>query len=179
MDAVVVYESMWGNTAAIARAIAEGLGSGAVALTTDAATPRIIELTDLVVAGAPVHAMNLPTRQTRVSASEKHLGSPGLPADVSHPALREWFEDLPRGPRFAAAFETHIRGPLGRGAATAIAARFALARYELIDEPHGFTVRLKTSSSEPASLLMPGEEDKAREWGRRLAIRLSAYTGIS
>jgi len=29
MKAVVVYESFWGNTAAIARSIAEGIGSGA------------------------------------------------------------------------------------------------------------------------------------------------------
>ena len=28
MKAVVVYESLWGNTAAIARAIAEGIGEG-------------------------------------------------------------------------------------------------------------------------------------------------------
>lgn len=179
MDAVVVYESMWGNTEAIARAIAEGFGAGAVALTTDEATPQIIERADLVVAGAPVHAMNLPTHQTRASASEKPLGDPGLPADVSHPALRDWLENIPRGPRCAAAFETHIRGPLGRGAARAIAARFAAARYELLDEPQGFTVRLKTSSSEPASLLMPGEEDRARQWGKRLAVRLGAYTGAS
>ena len=49
MDAVVVYESMWGNTAAIARAIAAGLGGDAVALTTDAATPEVIEGCRLVV----------------------------------------------------------------------------------------------------------------------------------
>ena len=29
MKAVVVYESLWGNTAAIAAAIAEGMGDGA------------------------------------------------------------------------------------------------------------------------------------------------------
>jgi flavodoxin len=28
MKAVVVYESLWGNTAAVARAIAEGMGLG-------------------------------------------------------------------------------------------------------------------------------------------------------
>ena len=34
MKAIVVYESMWGNTAAIARAIAEGIGPEARALST-------------------------------------------------------------------------------------------------------------------------------------------------
>ena len=32
MKAIVVYESLWGNTAAIARAIAEGIGPEARAL---------------------------------------------------------------------------------------------------------------------------------------------------
>jgi flavodoxin len=34
MKAIVVYESLWGNTAAIARAIAEGIGLEARALST-------------------------------------------------------------------------------------------------------------------------------------------------
>src|SRR4029079_12934400 len=42
MDAVIVYESLWGNTAAVARAIAEGFGPGARVLTTDHATPAAV-----------------------------------------------------------------------------------------------------------------------------------------
>ena len=42
MKAVVVYESLWGNTAAIARAIAAGLGPEAKALSTAEATPDIL-----------------------------------------------------------------------------------------------------------------------------------------
>lgn len=179
MDAVVVFESMWGNTAAIAHEIAAGLGAGAAALTTDEATPRVIKSCTLVVAGAPVHGLNLPTQQTRRSASEKALGKPGLHADVSHPSLREWFETLPPGPRYAAVFDTHIGGPLGHGAMSAIASRFADAGYEMLDDPHGFTVRLRTSSAEPASLLMPGQEEFAREWGQRLAMRLRAHRAAS
>jgi flavodoxin len=34
MKAIVVYESYWGNTAAVARAIAEGLGPDARAIST-------------------------------------------------------------------------------------------------------------------------------------------------
>ena len=37
MKAIVVYESLWGNTAAIARAIAEGIGPEARALSTSPA----------------------------------------------------------------------------------------------------------------------------------------------
>ncbi|MCD6552991.1 MAG: hypothetical protein J7M16_03140 [Anaerolineae bacterium] len=61
MKAIVVYESLWGNTAAIARAIAEGLGPGARALSTAEATSEAIADADLIVAGAPVHSLSLPT----------------------------------------------------------------------------------------------------------------------
>jgi flavodoxin len=37
MKAIVVYESHWGNTEAVARAIAEGIGPDAEAMTTDQA----------------------------------------------------------------------------------------------------------------------------------------------
>ncbi|WP_297081112.1 hypothetical protein [uncultured Demequina sp.] len=168
MDAVVVFESMWGNTAAIARAIAAGLGGDAVALTTDAATPAVIEASRLVVAGAPVHALNLPTEATRESASAKRQGEHGLAADVTHPPMREWLEGLPRGPRKYAAYETRIRGPLGHGAARAIARHFLDLGYTELEEPRGFTVALTTRSSDPAALLLPGQEEEARRWGAHL-----------
>ena len=47
MKAIVVYESHWGNTAAIARAIAEGLGPEARALTTAEATGEAVAGADL------------------------------------------------------------------------------------------------------------------------------------
>ena len=46
MKAIVVYESHWGNTAAIASAIAEGLGQGARVLTTTDATGEALEELD-------------------------------------------------------------------------------------------------------------------------------------
>ena len=55
MKAIVVYESLWGNTAAIARAIAEGIGPEARALSTAEATGPAIADVDLLVAGSPFH----------------------------------------------------------------------------------------------------------------------------
>lgn len=50
MNAVVVYESHWGNTAAVARAVAEGLGPEARALTTDeASTASIVTLPETMI----------------------------------------------------------------------------------------------------------------------------------
>ena len=51
MKAIVVYESHWGNTAAIARAIAEGLGPEARALSTAEATGEAVAGADLIVRG--------------------------------------------------------------------------------------------------------------------------------
>ena len=61
MRAIVVYESHWGNTAQIARAIAEGIGPDAQALNTDDATPSVVAAAELVVAGAPLMALGLPS----------------------------------------------------------------------------------------------------------------------
>ncbi|GIG55137.1 hypothetical protein [Demequina activiva] len=168
MDAVVVYESMWGNTSTVARAIAAGLGRGTQALATDAATPAAIGSCRLVVAGAPVHAMGLPTDTTRASAAAKRQGVDGLSADLGHPPLRDWLEGLAAGPRLYAAFETRIRGPLGRGAVRGIARAFEEAGWAALDEPRGFTVALTTRSAEPAALLLPGQEEAAHRWGEHL-----------
>ena len=51
--------------AAIARAIAEGLGPDALALTTDAPPAETIRDADLIVAGAPVLGFSLPSDQMR------------------------------------------------------------------------------------------------------------------
>ncbi len=61
MKAVVVYELLWGNTAAIARAIAEGIGNGTRALSTLEASSALLEGANLIVAGAPVLGFSLPT----------------------------------------------------------------------------------------------------------------------
>jgi flavodoxin len=60
MHALVVFESHWGNTAAVAEAIAAGIGPGARAIPTSEATPELVQAADLGVAGAPVMAFGLP-----------------------------------------------------------------------------------------------------------------------
>ena len=106
MQAIVVYKSHWGNTEAVARAIAEGIGTGARALTTDEATSDVVAGADLVVAGAPVIAFSLP-RAGAATQLEGDTKAP-RPADVSHPMLRTWLDALPAGRGWYAAFETRI-----------------------------------------------------------------------
>lgn len=174
MDAVVVYESLWGNTAAIARAIADGLGEGARALSTAEATPEVIAAARIVVAGAPVHAMSLPSEQSRESAKGKPQGRDELAADLGHPAMRTWLTTLPRGARLGAAFDTRVRGPLGHGASKAISRALEASGFTLLGPPRGFTVHMKTHESVPGALLYDGELEAAREWGRTLRENATA-----
>src|SRR4051794_11315926 len=107
MKAVVVYESIYGNTAAIARAIAEGIGSGARAVSTAEASRAATADADLIVAGAPVMGFRLPTDKMRETAAE----DPKAPThpDIAHPSMRSWLEALPAGHGRGAAFETRLR----------------------------------------------------------------------
>ena len=96
MKAVVIYESLWGNTAAIARAIAEGIGPQARALNTAEASSEMITDADLIVAGSPVLAFRLPDEKIRqsIGADSAHAHRP---PDLSHPSMRSWLAALPRG----------------------------------------------------------------------------------
>ena len=96
MKAVVVYESLWGNTATIARAIAEGIGPEARVLTTAAATAAEVADADLIVAGAPVIGFKLPTDKMR-EGIRRNPGRAPAPPDLSHPAMQSWLEALPPG----------------------------------------------------------------------------------
>jgi len=78
MKAVVVYESLWGNTAATAHAIAAGIGPDAQALPTDQASDAIIAEAGLIVAhSAPApheRCWEAPRRQEQAAGPAKmHL----------------------------------------------------------------------------------------------------------
>jgi hypothetical protein len=165
MQAIVVYESHWGNTAAVARAIAEGIGPDARVLNTTEATPEVVASAELVVAGAPVMAFGLPS-DGMIANTAKDPKAP-VPADVSHPSLRTWLEELPHvdaGPAVhrAAAFETKLWWSPG-GATGAIDARFRKAGFATVERARKFVVK---GAYGP---LREGELDRARAWGRELA----------
>ena len=166
MKAVVVYESLWGNTAAVAHAIAEGIGPDASALTTDAATPEVVGDADLLVAGAPVLGFSLATEKMRESVAGSEAGAP-QPPDLAHPSMRSWLEGLPHGQGRAAAFETRIWWS-PRGATGDIQKGLAGAGFATLGKPHKFVVTDKYGP------LREGELDRAREWGRELRQSFAA-----
>ncbi|MFI5262111.1 MAG: flavodoxin [Candidatus Limnocylindrales bacterium] len=161
MRAVVVYESLWGNTAAVARAIAEGIGPDARALTTDEATATVLEGADLVVAGAPVIAFGLLSESMRARLASDQGDAPARP-DLTHPSLRGWLAGLPAAHGRAAAFETGLRWSPG-GAKGAIMRGLEGAGYAPVGKAARFIVQGKYGP------LREGELVKASAWGAALA----------
>jgi hypothetical protein len=159
MHAIVVYESHWGCTKAVAHAIAEGIGEEARALTTDEATPEVVARADLIVAGAPVIAFALP-RAGAAAQLAADTKAP-RPADVSHPLLRTWLDGIPGGRGRFAAFETRIWWS-PRGSTGTIESRLSKAGYTRIAKAERFVV---AGAYGP---LREGELERAREWGATL-----------
>lgn len=161
MKAIVVYESHWGNTEAVARAIAAGIGPEAEAMTTDQASGAAVADADLIVAGAPVIAFGLPRDAMRDQIAAGGEKAP-RPPDVSHPLLRTWLDALPVSEGWGAAFETRIWWS-PRGATGAIDAKLKKAGYRRAGTSERFIV---DGAYGP---LKDGELERARTWGTSLA----------
>ncbi len=159
MKAVVVYESLWGNTAAIARSIAEGAGPDAVALTTDEATGPAIRGADLIVAGAPLLGFALPTEAMR-DGIRKDKNAP--PPDLAHPSMRSWLETVPDGTGLCCGFETRIWWSPG-SAAKKCSEGLRSHGYAAAGKDEKFIVTGKYGP------LKDGELERARLWGAQLA----------
>jgi flavodoxin len=94
MKALVVYESMFGNTEKIARAVTDGVGESMdvqLAEVADAPTDPSPDVA-LIVAGGPTHAFSMSRENTRTDAIRKgaHKGEREF-------GLREWMAALPSG----------------------------------------------------------------------------------
>ena len=164
MKAVVVYESIWGSTAAVARAVAEGLGPDTPALSTSEATPAALAGVDLVVAGAPLMAFSLPTESTRNNLGSYEAKAP-RPPDLSAPSMRSWLETVPRSSGRCAAFETRFRWSPG-SATRSILRGLERAGYRSADKGQRFLI---AGTYGP---MRDGELERAREWGAKLAKSL-------
>ncbi len=167
MNALVVYESLYGNTRKVADAIADGLRDAAhvdVVAVSDAA-PTSLASTDMLVVGGPTHIHGLTSTLSRKGARDDAVKK-GLPEpDLAGPPLREWFDDIqrPQQPREAAAFDTRIGKPklLTGSAASGIARRLRGHGYHVVAE-ESFIV------DDTAGPLHEGELERARAWGRAL-----------
>src|SRR4029077_3035364 len=101
MRAVIVYESMYGNTHRIADAIAKGMkpGNEVTVIPVSTVTRELLNGADLVVAGGPTHVHGISRASTRKAAVEQAGKSAGrLTLDASAtadgPGLRDWFSSV-------------------------------------------------------------------------------------
>jgi hypothetical protein len=177
MKAVVVYESMYGNTHLVADAIGAGLRERAAAndaivvVPVGAATPQVLAGADLVVVGGPTHAHGMSrvtTRKAAVAAAEKPESPLEVDPDAEGPGLREWFDSLDglgALPTQAAAFDTRMDAPplLTGRASQGIARRLRNAGCHLVAVPESFLVT-------KGDHLADHEEQHARGWGADLVI---------
>ena len=87
MKALVVYESMFGNTEQIARAVAAGLAESIEVQLAEVADAPMEADPDvaLIVAGGPTHACSMSRTSTRADAVSK-----GAHIDEAEFGLREW-----------------------------------------------------------------------------------------
>ena len=170
MRAVVVYESMYGNTHSIAKAIASGLedvGADIVVVPAAGLHRDMLEGADLVVAGGPTHIHGMSSWRTRKGAVES-ARKPGsglvIDAGADGSGLRDWLLGQGRAAGRAAAFDTRLDGPAaftGR-ASKGIARQLAKRGFTMVARPESFLVT-------KANQLVPGEAERATEWGRQLA----------
>jgi hypothetical protein len=166
VNAVVVYESMYGNTRSIAEAIAEGLGGANVVPVHEAAGPAGVA--ELLVVGGPTHMHGLATSLSRRMAAEAAEEDGGVslePGATAEPGLRRWLHELShREGADAAAFDTRLdKSPTMTGtAARGIARRLGRHGYNVVDS-ESFLVR---DSEGP---LEDGELERARAWGEKLS----------
>lgn len=159
MRAVVVFESMFGNTRAIADAVAEGLRRHIDVEVMEVGRAGSEADADLLVVGGPTRAFGMSRPATREDAAKRG-------AVVSRTTgVREWLGGLSgdgRG-RAVAAFDTRIRvRGLPGSAARGVAKQLRRRGYELVVPPESFYV------SDTEGPLRTGELDRARQWGDRL-----------
>jgi hypothetical protein len=153
MRALVVYESMYGNTHAIATDIAAGLRETheVVIVPVAMATADLVAGADLLVVGGPTHMHGLSTASSRELAA-KSAAKPGsglmLEPHVAGPGLRDWLDGLAdRHAAPAAAFDTRVTGmPALTGRASHGIRKLLLRHgYFLIAPPESFLVSQRST----------------------------------
>jgi hypothetical protein len=167
--ALVVYESMFGNTREVALAIAEGVRQVMAVDTVEIVDAPATVPSDvgLLVVGGPTHGHGMTNPRSRADAA-KRAGSRLVSRGSG---MREWIEGLTPGSGevAAAAFDTRIKGPefLWGSAAKGAAKLLATAGFRVMP-PKSFLVGGPTGDL--FDRLEDDQVDTARAWGKELAV---------
>jgi len=154
-NALIIFDSYFGNTEQIARAIGEGIGSGAYVMILKAGdvTPEQLQDANILVVGSPTRAFR---PSPAIAAFLKRIPPKGL-AGVRVAAFDTGIplEDAP--------FRLlRLMMKLFGYAAAPIAKKLVSKGGELALPPEGFFV------GDTKGPLKEGEVERAREWGRRV-----------
>jgi flavodoxin len=152
MNVLVVYESMYGNTGRVAKAVSAGVGERfPVDMKTIGEIDQLPADLDVLIVGGPTYAH-------------------GVEA-----AMKAFLDGLPAGSlegTATASFDTRLNWPrfLSGAASKGIAERLERKGGRMIIEPESFIVEDKDGP------LLDGEEERAEAWGRHLATLISPVT---
>ena len=173
--ALIVYESMFGNTERIARAIADGLKESApTEIVAVYKAPAVLpDDVRLLVVGGPTHAFSMSRESTRQDAWKQ--GEVVMPTEVG---IREWLSALTgpaKGRQIAAAtFDTRItkvrRLP---GSAARSAAKLLRRMGYRVGMSENFFVDDTTGP------IREGELEHARQWGAELGRSLTGSAKVA
>ncbi|KRB80040.1 hypothetical protein ASE01_00580 [Nocardioides sp. Root190] len=164
-SALVVYESMFDNTARVAEAVARGLRRGgleahAIPVTSLASTGPFA--VDLLVVGAPTHAFSLSRARTREDAVRQ-----GAPENRAKLGMRDWIPGAtPKrfGTERLVVFDTRVARVRRLPSAAGVTAARLLRRrgFRLLRKPVAFLVE-----GTPGPLCK-GEQERAERWGQMM-----------
>jgi hypothetical protein len=169
MSALVVVESMWGNTRIVAEAVARGLGDEIEVVDVGQAPSELPDDVGLLVVGGPTHAFSMSRSSTRHDAAER--GARGV-----HEAqgIREWLEQLQASDHVdVATFDTRVSKVKHLPGSAAKAAGKEVRRHHLgrLIATQSFYV------NDMEGPLLDGELDRAKEWGTQLLSLASIAKG--
>ena len=163
MNVLVVYESMFGNSAQVAEAIARGAGATRCAELHEVTPPEAAEA-DLLILGGPTHAFSMSRPSTRHDAVDK-----GAEPSREDRGIREWLDELPAhlsAP--VATFDTRV-GKVKHlpGSAAKAAAKELRHRTKVIDHQSFYV-------DDVAGPVLDGELQRAEAWGAGLVTTSKA-----
>ena len=169
MNALVVVESMWGNTRAVADAVARGLGEEAEVVEIQQAPAALPDDVDLLVVGGPTHAFSMSRSKTRHDAVER-----GAQGAYESQGIREWLDGLQPSDRIdVATFDTRVSKVKRLPGSAAKAAGKEVRRHHLgrLIATESFYV------DDMEGPLHEGELDRAHRWAAQLRSLVSSTEG--
>ena len=169
MRALVVVESMWGNTRTVAEAVASGIGEEIEVVDVGQAPSTLADDVSLLVVGGPTHAFSMSRSTTRHDAVQR-----GASGAFERAGIREWLEGMAPSDRVeVATFDTRVAKVRRLPGSAAKAAGKEVRRHHLgrLIATESFYV------NDMEGPLLDGELDRAQKWGTELRSLAAATEG--